>query len=332
MRWLLLAIVAVVLAVSARASVLRPATALPGSHFNRGQNAAWLDIVWANDPHTQEEIRALGEKLERNQIRHVFVYVSYLKDHGQFNPTYSYAKQFTRVLKGAHPGLDVQAWIGLPLARAGQADVNGYVDLSDPGTRAKVAAFCATMVQSYGFDGIHLDAEPIDDGDESVLLLLEEVRTAIGPAKTLSIATRRIWPFLPDMPWPTMNRVAWSSEYYREIARRANQIAVMTYDSALPNAGLYSFYLRLEVVELTRALESSGAELFIGVPTSREETRTHRPEAENMHSGLQGVIQGLNDEDAKPAVVTGVAIYPEWETDEADWAVYRSLWLGQDTP
>jgi hypothetical protein len=27
--------------------------------------------------------------------------------------------------------------------------------------------------------------------------------------------------------------------------------------------------------------------------------------------------------------VTGVAIYPHWETDAAEWAEYDKLWLGR---
>ena len=68
--------------------------------------------------------------------------------------------------------------------------------------------------------------------------------------------------------------------------------------------------------------------MFIGIPTSEEETATHRPKAENMASGLQGLVDGLNHTRAKPRVVTGVAIYPDWETDEAEWATYEALWLG----
>jgi hypothetical protein len=61
-----------------------------------------------------------------------------------------------------------------------------------------------------------------------------------------------------------------------------------------------------------------------------EATRSHRPGAENVASGLLGLLDGLNDDAARPGAVTGVAVYPQWETDEAEWRTYRALWLGRD--
>lgn len=68
-------------------------------------------------------------------------------------------------------------------------------------------------------------------------------------------------------------------------------------------------------------------EVLIGVPTSEDTTATHHPTAENMISGLQGVIDGLNDADSQPFTVTGVAVYPYWEIDTAKWQNYDQLWL-----
>ncbi len=39
-----------------------------------------------------------------------------------------------------------------------------------------------------------------------------------------------------------------------------------------------------------------------------------------MEAGLLGVLDGLNDLDARPYVLTGVAIYPDWETGANEWA------------
>jgi hypothetical protein len=312
--------VLLLLAVVGRACVFRPATSYPGAHFNRGTNAAWLGVEWASEPHDAAEVAALAHDLDRHQIRTVFAYASYRKPDGRFNPTYSHAAKFVRALKAAQPGLNVQAWIGLPLQ---------YVDLSDGAVRGEIAGFCAVLVREERFDGVHLDPEPVPSDDADVLALLDEVRNALGPEPTLSMATRRIWPILPDAPWPLVGQVAWSADYYRQVARRVDQIAVMTYDSAMPLATLYRLWMRFQVIEVSRAVDGTGAQLFFGVPTSEEETRTHRPGAENVTSGLHGLIVGLNDTETRPAAVTGVAIYPYWETDEAEWAIYRTLWLGQ---
>ena len=62
--------------------VFRPDTNYPGSCFNRGENAAWLGVEWANEAHSAQEITVLGSDLSRYQIRYVFVY-SYSKSHIQ---------------------------------------------------------------------------------------------------------------------------------------------------------------------------------------------------------------------------------------------------------
>ena len=317
------------IAVLARACLWRPATDWPGAHFNRGRNAAWLGVEWVMEPRAAAEIASLADELKRRHIRSVYVFSSYLKPHGEFNPTYAHAANFTAALKARYPEANIQAWIGLPLRQPRPLN-KGYVDLTKASVRGQVAAFCGGLVREQGFDGIHLDPEPIPSGDRQVLALLDEVREAIGPEATLSIATSRIWPILPQVSWPLVRQVAWTSGYYREVARRVDQMAVMLYDSTLPLPILYRQWCRFETIKLSRALKGTGVELLLGVPTSEEATWTHHPWAENMESGLRGIIAGLNDRAATPETVTGVAIYPYWETGVGEWAIYESQWLGLD--
>lgn len=277
----------------------------------------WLGVEWVNEAHSPEEIAVLADVLTKQQIQYVFVYTTYLKPDGQFNPTYAYAAEFVQTLKAVNPELNVQAWIGLPLT---------YAELSNRVIRT-IVQVCINLVQE-GFDGIHLDPEPVSSNDLNVLALLDEVRDALGPEFTLSIASRRIWPIFPSVDWPIVGRVAWHASYYREVASRVDQIVVMTYDSAMPLACLYRHWIRFQVIEVSRALDGTGVQVFFGIPTSEEMTWTHYPWAENMRSGLKGVIDGLNDAASRPTVVTGVAIYPHWETDATEWRIYEELWLG----
>ena len=287
-------------------------------------------MEWLHGPQTDAAIATLAHDLSQYRIRTVYVYASYLRADGAFNPTCEYAAAFTQRLKAAYPELSIQAWIGLPLAHdRTPSGIKGYVRLDDAATRALVAAFGAELLRAGGFDGLHLDPEPVRSGDATVLALLDDMRAAIGPQATLSLAARRIAPWGQGDVAGWLSGYAWSADYYREVARRVDQIAVMTYDSALPTAGLYRWFTRRQVIQITRALAQEPVDVYIGVPTSEERTLTHRPRAENMASGLQGVLDGLDDPRADAAVITGVAIYPYWETDAAEWAVYRSLWLGE---
>ncbi len=321
------AVGAVALGLLARGCWLRPGTTHPGAHYNRDANAIWLGVEWVNEPRAEGEVAALAGRLARQGIRHVFVFTTYRRLDGRFNPTYAHAAELTRGLHAARPKLEVQAWVGLPLRqRRPFAGSPSGADLGDAATREGIAAFCAGLVEQGGFDGLHLDPEPARNGDAGLLALLREVHARMDPSHTLSVATPRTLFALSGAP--LAKEYSWGAGYYREVAGCVDQLAVMTYDSALPLPLLYRQWARFQVIAISRAVDRTGAGLFFGVPTSEESTWTHRPGAENMGSGLQGVIDGLNDAQARPEAVTGVAIYPEWETDAGEWATYGALWLG----
>ncbi|MFO7697601.1 MAG: glycoside hydrolase family 18 protein [Anaerolineae bacterium] len=296
----------------------------------RTHNAAWLGVEWVNEPNDDATIAQLADDLRARHIDTIFVYASYLREDGTFNLTYGHAASFVSEVKRSYPELSVQAWIGLPLTgSAALSGIRGYVDLTDPHTRQMIATFCSTLVADYQFDGVHLDPEPVRSEDADVLVLLEDVRSAIGPNAALSIAARRIVPAGLNRISGWLEQWAWSSAYYREIGTRVDQIAVMAYDSAIPVAPLYRWFTRGQLIATTQALGAEAVELYLGIPTSEERTLSHWPSAENMKSGLLGVTGGLDNPSSSPSTLTGVAIYPEWETDAQEWADYESLWLGR---
>lgn len=330
-RRLVVGFLLVICAIVARGCVFRPATHYPGGHFNRGSNAIWLGVEWVNKPHTADEIAALAEDLQRRQIRSVFVYTSYLRADGEFNETYQHAPTFITSLRRVYPEVHILAWVGLPLKSSGSAK-SYHVELSDGATRRKIVEFCIELVSQIGFDGVHLDPEPVSSGDHDLLTLLDELRAASDSGALLSIAARRIWPVYPDAPWPLVGQVSWRGDFYRKVASRVDQMAVMVYDSGLPLAWMYRQWVKFEVISISQAVEGEEVELLIGIPTSEEATVTHHPTAENMRSGLEGTINGLNDRATHPKEIDGIAIYPAWETSEGEWAVYESLWLGIEHP
>lgn len=318
--WRLGALTVLWVMIFGRACIYRPKSTYPGSHYNKGTNAAWLGVEWVSLPHRADEILTLSMDLAERQITTIYVYTSYYRPEGIFNPTYAYAKDFVAALKSFAPDLVVQAWIGLPL---------DTMNLNSRAVRREIVDFCTVLVQDAGFDGLHIDPESVKDGDRSVLALLDELRQALDPEAVLSIAGRRIWPIFPAVQWPLVGQWSWRRLYYQKVAQRVDEIAVMVYDSAMPTAGLYRYWTKFQVIALSRALAYSNVRLFTGVSTSEEVTPTHNPRAENMRSGLRGTIDGLNDWATWANVVTGVAIYPYWETDAREWEIYRSLWLGE---
>jgi hypothetical protein len=322
-----------VILVVLRGCFLRPGTNYPGAHFNRGQNAAWLGVEWSMEPHDVSEIEALTAELKQQQIATIFVYVSYLKPTGEFNPTYDHARAFVSAFKQAAPEIEVQAWLGVPVqVPPGTPGGSGYVDLADETVQNTIIDFSRLTVQELGFDGVHLDPEPILSGNIALLALLEKIRAAIGAQARLSIAGREITPLLPESDLVVNRWFTWRGYYYREVAKRVDQVAVMAYDSHAPFGFWYEQWVRHQVINLTGSLRETTAEILIGIPTSEEHSSSHDPAVENMQTGLTGLLAGLNDLDAHPERITGVAIYPYWETTEDEWQTYAELWLGQKSP
>jgi hypothetical protein len=138
-----------------------------------------------------------------------------------------------------------------------------------------------------GFDGVHLDAEPVRSGDKDYLLLLEEVNSMIGN-RTLSVAGS-YWLPPAVSRLPILEGIKWDSDYYRKVAERVDQIVTMTYDSVMPWGFLYRLWLREQVRGIGHSLASSDVELLFGISVSREHTLTHHPASENMRNGLAGV-------------------------------------------
>lgn len=171
-----------------RGCAIRPATDYPGRHFNRGLNAIWIGVEWVNQPQSEARIMALADALHQHQIWDVFVYVTYLKANGQFNPSYGYSIPFITAMHRLAPDLKLLAWIGLPLET---------VDVSQSVVRDQIAALCRSLTVADDFDGIHLDPEPIENGNSALLTLLGQIKNGMPKGKVLLLATRVIAPIFP---------------------------------------------------------------------------------------------------------------------------------------
>lgn len=301
-------------------------TRQPGSSFNRGRNAVWLGHTWVEDAHTDREVDQLVETLRQHQIRYVFAHVGPLEAGGTIPPERSpRAAEFASRLKAAAPELILLAWIGQVESRGG-----GILDLGDPAVRDRIVATAASYARLPGWDGVHYDIEPLFDGDVRFIAVLDATRQRLGGG-FVSVATPK-W-FL-GRRWDRISErggtAVWSAAYYREVALRVDQLAVMTYDSALPWDRAYTLFVKQETTNILWAVRDTRAEVLIGVPVYHGNNRGFRDYAENMSSGLAGLILGLNNTapEALPRFA-GVAIYPYWEIGPTDWAIYDREWLGR---
>jgi hypothetical protein len=290
--------------------------------FNHDRNAVWLEHRWLERRHPEPEMEALFAKLRARGMAYAFPHVIPFDPSGQL-PRHDreQMRAFLATARRVAPDLRVLPWIG-GLRKGYKRQRPGTVELGDLSQRQRMVAEARGLVDE-GFDGVHLNVEPVNDGNDEYLALLRTLRTAVGPGRILSVSAIRPAPVgLPRAP-----NFAWSPGYYARVASTVDQVVIMAYDTAIPTASLYRRYVRWAARSVAGALDAQGsdARVLMGVPTYEPFGFMHRRGVETPENALVGVVAGLRGLGAG-GTFEGVALYAEWTTDEADWAAYERYW------
>lgn len=310
------------------------ATNLAGAHFNQSQNATWVAHTWVGDAHPDADYDDLADLLQREQIAYIYAHVGPLDGNGTIPADrFPHADAFTTAMHLRLPQLRILAWIG-QIYRPGAQPGDPEIDLACSQTRDNIALTAANFTAKLGFDGVHYDIEPIPNNDNHFLDLLDATRAQIGPQKILSLSTPNWVPVarVTDVLQNLRNQpnVWWTTYYYQAVSRHVDQIVAMMYNTGMPTAPLYEMIVQQETAHILRSVQLAAprTRVIIGIPTYTDpSSRAFHASAENMRTGLRGVISGLN-EDTGLSAFAGLAIYPEWLTTPADWALYEHEWLG----
>ncbi|ALO95921.1 membrane protein [Streptomyces hygroscopicus subsp. limoneus] len=296
----------------------------PGTR-TRHQDALWLGHAWVDGRRTDRDVEALARRLRGTGIRDLYVHAGPLEHDGTL-PASAYPKA-RRLIAAVHrelPGVRVQAWLGDKLA----SESPDGLRLERAATRAAVVT-SARQILAAGFEGTHVDLEPLHSGDRDYLSLLDDLRDLThARGAVLSVAAHQIDP-LPAFHsfWGTTTGHPkwWSQAYFGQVARRVDQIAVMSYDTMQPLESLYGGYVAQQT---SLALEATpeGTDLLMGLPFYHENRFGHRARAETVPAAVRGVRLGLSRTDAGRARF-GVALYVDFAATEADWRAYREDWV-----
>ncbi len=291
----------------------------PGSYFNKGHNAIWISHQWVGEEKELYEVQELISNLEKNQIDTVFVHAGPLQEDGNIDEDrYAYAVDFLDKAKKVSDKIEYQAWLG---------QLRQKIDLDDPNIRHNAVNQAIIMTQIIGFDGIHYDVEPVWDGDEGFISLLEETREAIPKDKKISVALAE---FVPKSFIWLVEKIHTFENYnteinYLNVAKYADQIVVMVYDTGINHNWVYRRLVKEQTIRTTNLL--SDKEVFIAIPLYEDVKEGFNPEIENVENGLYGIIDGLNDIRSEVDNFAGVALYPYWTTDRNEWKSYHDIWL-----
>lgn len=296
-----------------------------GRH-DRGRNGIWLQHGWLGadewfirnaktnrivefrDP---ARIRALADKLRAHHVTDVFPHVSPASAQGPLPPVDD--AQVARFLD-VFDSFRVIPWTG------GVND--NHVHLESLRWRSNFVGSIRSLLDRHPrLAGIQINVEPLRSGTTNFLDLLDELRGALPRGKIISIAA-----YPPPTRWQPSPEVHWDEPFFRAVARRCDQLAVMMYDTSLRNRKLYEQLMSKWTREILDW--SEGASVLLGLPTYDDAgVGYHHPSAENLTNSLRGVHHGLTKRAPLPTNYCGVALYCEWEMDEAEWGYFRSHFI-----
>ncbi|MFN7160461.1 MAG: hypothetical protein ACK4NC_02510 [Candidatus Gracilibacteria bacterium] len=308
----------------------QPLPSVINSHTST--NALWLKHSWVGDKQSEDAYRLLANQLKEFRVSDAFFHVGPLEGDGTItDDKYVYAKDLVDAMHRYYPELRVQAWMGQVEKMWG-----GPLDMSEP-TVIKNILEESQYLMNLGFDGIHYNIEPIEDGSITWITLLEEAHKITRMnGKVLSVATDDLEPFWGAEKFLKIfskNISFWSKEYYKKVAENVDQIAMMSYDTTLSEDYLYANYVYIQTKNLINLLPQNTV-VFMGVPTYEDKRDNFHPNAENIYSALFGIRKALQDM-SKSGILKreiGVAIYAEWTTDDKEWQFFKKHWIGEFLP
>jgi hypothetical protein len=293
--------------------------------YTRNRDAIWLGHAWVDGRKTDADVTALADRLKTTGIRDLYVHAGPLEHDGTLpKSVHPKASRLITAIHRAAPGLRVQAWLGDVLATEGPTGMR----LERPATRAAVVA-STRQILATGFDGVHFDLEPLHSGDRDYLTLLDSLRSVTRAHHALlSVAAHQIDP-LPGFHsfWGTVagHPKWWSQRFFGQVARRVDQIAVMSYDTMQPLESLYGGYVAQQT-SLALEVTPKSTDLLMGLPFYHENRFGHWNHAETVPAAVRGARLGLSRTDADRARF-GVALYVDFAATEADWRAYRDGWV-----
>ncbi len=300
-----------------------------GSH-DLGRNGIWLQHGWLGDdewfarnnktslkPYFRNtaRIRQLAQHLAAHHITDVFPHLCPTSPDGYIPPV---DETQTELFLQEFKGFRVMPWVG------GVRGVQAFVEKAQ--WRENFSRSIGDLLRRYPqFAGIHINVEPCRSGNKEYLAVLQDVRNVLPEGKILSVAA-----YPPPTFWHPFANVHWDKQYYQQVARSADQVAVMMYDTAIRFHKVYQYI----IASWTRDVLAwaTPARVLLGVPTYKEEGRGyHVPEVENLANALGGIHAGLGSFQELPSTFQGIALYCEWEMDEEEWHFLREHFLNTKT-
>jgi hypothetical protein len=234
------------------------------AYRSQGPNAAWADHKWVAAVQPLASYATFAAALQRNRITDVYFDMGSVQADGLIpSDRYTAAPYLLREMRGQQPSLHLHAWIGQVERRAG-----GTLDLADAEVRHRLTATAARFL-ALGFDGIHFSFPGAGNGNAHLLMLLDQVHSLTRRfGSTLSLSSNALEP-LPGLAWLTRKTGSrsgfWTRRYYKAVAARVDQIAVIPALAAPAVPWLEPGLVAWQTKSI-RGITAGHTVLFMGVP------------------------------------------------------------------
>ncbi len=294
-------------------------TPAPAADAAPGDAALWLRRQWLHAEPTKAELAALKAALAAAGVTRVYPFLGPMNEKGvpgwrSLGVHTPWSAERARAFLEAVP--QALPWTGGVAGR----DVRWEDEAQQSAFAAELTRVCA-----LGGAGVHINIEPVGDGDEGFVKLLARVREALPAGKELSVAV--VAPKHASISMAAERY--WSVEYLRRVCGPADELVVMGYDTWLTDAAAYERLVADWTEQLARELPPDCA-WRMGVPTYDDDAPHHKLDVERVDVALRGVREGLRRLGGPPpASFRGIALYASWTTDAQEWAAYDALWRGR---
>ncbi len=188
------------------------------------------------------------------------------------------------------------------------SEVNTYdYNFDNPELRSNLISDYIRLVL-MGFDGIHVDIEPIQFHQRSAYLkFLEELRNSLDSRTILSV-------YSGHLGKSYFNEWEWDAKFYQEVGDYARLICIPGYDIDLNTKEEYQKDIINKIRELN-AMEIK-SQIILGIPTHKQEPETIQNALEAYSSEIQKYSQQK---------FMGVVIFAEWTTDSNEWNTFKQF-------
>jgi hypothetical protein len=166
-----------------------------------------------------------------------------LESDGRISPeVYKETVNFVEKVKRSNGDMRIFAWMG---------QLRDKIDLSNPLIRHNIISMAVIFTEMIGMDGVQYDIEPVWDGDADFIKLLAETRDVFDKnGGKISVALSE---FIPgSFIWLTGNLFGFENynteKNYLNVAKYADQIVDMVYDTGIGRDYLYKWLMKEEVI------------------------------------------------------------------------------------